>query len=95
MASITSVLAMSVAALVLLAAPLTAEAQATQIMIAQPAEATTMDPGRSTQVLTVNYFYNLYDTLLLGHRAQAPARARDVVEEASTRPRGSSRSGRA
>jgi peptide/nickel transport system substrate-binding protein len=22
-----------------------------------------MDPGRSTQVLTVNYFYNLYDTL--------------------------------
>ncbi len=34
-----------------------------QIVIAQPAEATTMDPGRSTQVLTVNYFYNLYDTL--------------------------------
>src|SRR5436309_12181075 len=26
-------------------------------------EATTMDPGRSTQVLTVNYFVNLYDTL--------------------------------
>ena len=22
-----------------------------------------MDPGRSTQVLTVNYFYNLYDAL--------------------------------
>ena len=22
-----------------------------------------MNPGRSTQVLTVNYFYNLYDTL--------------------------------
>jgi peptide/nickel transport system substrate-binding protein len=38
-------------------------AQATQITIAQPAEATTMDPGRSTQVLTVNYFYNLYDSL--------------------------------
>src|SRR5512134_3950986 len=34
-----------------------------QLVIAQPAEATTMDPGRSTQVLTVNYFYNLYDTL--------------------------------
>jgi peptide/nickel transport system substrate-binding protein len=34
-----------------------------QITIAQPAEATTMDPGRSTQVLTVNYFVNLYDTL--------------------------------
>jgi len=27
------------------------------------AEATTMDPGRSTQVLTVNYFVNVYDTL--------------------------------
>ena len=34
-----------------------------QITISQPAEATTMDPGRSTQVLTVNYFINLYDTL--------------------------------
>ena len=33
------------------------------ITIAQPADATTMDPGRSTQVLTVNYFHNLYDTL--------------------------------
>jgi peptide/nickel transport system substrate-binding protein len=40
-----------------------AVAQASQITISQPAEATTMDPGRSTQVLTVNYFYNLYDTL--------------------------------
>jgi peptide/nickel transport system substrate-binding protein len=38
-------------------------AQASQIVISQPAEATTMDPGRSTQVLTVNYFVNLYDTL--------------------------------
>src|SRR6185436_15255466 len=35
----------------------------TTITIAQPADATTMDPGRSTQVLTVNYFHNLYDTL--------------------------------
>ena len=34
-----------------------------QITISQPADATTMDPGRSTQVLTVNYFINLYDTL--------------------------------
>src|SRR3977135_4687336 len=34
-----------------------------QIPISQPAEATTMDPGRSTQVLTVNYFVNMYDTL--------------------------------
>src|SRR5215470_2175932 len=40
-----------------------AQATGTQITISQPAEATTMDPGRSTQVLTVNYFYNLYDTL--------------------------------
>ncbi len=40
-----------------------AHAQPVQITIAQPAEATTMDPGRSTQVLTVNYFYNLYDSL--------------------------------
>ena len=41
-------------------APAAAQAQLT---IVQPAEATTMDPGRSTQVLTVNYFVNLYDTL--------------------------------
>jgi len=40
-----------------------AQAQPVQITIALPAEATTMDPGRSTQVLTVNYFYNLYDSL--------------------------------
>ena len=37
--------------------------RSTQIVISQPADATTMDPGRSTQVLTVNYFFNLYDTL--------------------------------
>ncbi len=54
-----------VAALLLLAVPSVASAQSgAQITIAQPAEATTMDPGRSTQVLTVNYFYNLYDALL-------------------------------
>ena len=35
-----------------------AHAQPRQVTIAQSAEATTMDPGRSTQVLTVNYFYN-------------------------------------
>jgi len=40
-----------------------AAAQPAQIVISQPAEATTMDPGRSTQVLTVNYFVNVYDTL--------------------------------
>jgi peptide/nickel transport system substrate-binding protein len=47
----------------LLLAASTAHAQPTQLVISQPAEATTMDPGRSTQVLTVNYFINLYDTL--------------------------------
>jgi peptide/nickel transport system substrate-binding protein len=56
---------LGLALLTALAAPAAtrAEAPATQITIAQPAEATTMDPGRSTQVLTVNYFYNLYDAL--------------------------------
>jgi peptide/nickel transport system substrate-binding protein len=44
------------------AVPLAAQSGAT-LTIAQPADATTMDPGRSTQVLTVNYFVNLYDTL--------------------------------
>ena len=53
---------LTVLLLVVVASPLAA--QPTQITIAQPAEATTMDPGRSTQVLTVNYFYNLYDSLL-------------------------------
>jgi len=47
----------------LLAAAWPAMAQPAQIVISQPAEATTMDPGRSAQVLTVNYFVNLYDTL--------------------------------
>src|SRR3989338_4328001 len=50
-------------ALLLAAVASEAAAQPVQITIAVPAEATTMDPGRSTQVLTVNYFYNLYDTL--------------------------------
>jgi len=51
-------------ALLTFALPSAAPAQtAGQIVISQPAEATTMDPGRSTQVLTVNYFINLYDTL--------------------------------
>ena len=40
-----------------------AQGRGTQITISPPADATTMDPGRSTQVLTVNYFVNLYDTL--------------------------------
>jgi peptide/nickel transport system substrate-binding protein len=49
--------------LALLVTASTASAQPAQLVISQPAEATTMDPGRSTQVLTVNYFVNLYDTL--------------------------------
>jgi len=53
---------LAVLLVMLAAAPV--NAQPTQVTIAQPAEATTMDPGRSTQVLTVNYFYNLYDSLL-------------------------------
>ena len=56
-------LAAGVLVLLLVALASTAHAQPIQITISQPAEATTMDPGRSTQVLTVNYFYNLYDTL--------------------------------
>jgi peptide/nickel transport system substrate-binding protein len=35
----------------------------TEVIISQPADAVTLDPGRTTQVLTVNYFVNLYDTL--------------------------------
>jgi peptide/nickel transport system substrate-binding protein len=52
------------AAILMLLAAAPTHAQPVQITISQPAEATTMDPGRSTQVLTVNYFYNLYDTLM-------------------------------
>jgi peptide/nickel transport system substrate-binding protein len=64
MSMTTPVLGLLIAAAALSAVARPARAQSpTQITIAQPAEATTMDPGRSTQVLTVNYFYNLYDTL--------------------------------
>ena len=52
-----------IAAAMLLAALASSAHAQVQITISQPAEATTMDPGRSTQVLTVNYFYNLYDAL--------------------------------
>ncbi len=63
--SMTTPVVSLLAAAALLLVPLSARAQtpAAQITISQPAEATTLDPGRSTQVLTVNYFYNLYDTL--------------------------------
>ncbi len=65
MRHVTTALTRLIALAVSLGVPVsaTAQAPANQITIAQPAEATTMDPGRSTQVLTVNYFYNLYDTL--------------------------------
>src|SRR5215470_14134077 len=53
----------TLAAVLVLAIALPVAAQTVQIVISQPAEATTMDPGRSTQVLTVNYFVNVYDTL--------------------------------
>src|SRR5467141_3899301 len=56
-------LASCLAVVFLLATASGGAAQPAQLLISQPAEATTMDPGRSTQVLTVNYFYNLYDTL--------------------------------
>jgi len=46
-----------------------AAAQPAQIGISPPAEATTMEPGRSTHVLTVNYFVNIYDTLTRWDRA--------------------------
>ena len=55
-------LAFALALIAALAMPAAAQRGLT-ITIAQPADATTMDPGRSTQVLTVNYFHNLYDTL--------------------------------
>jgi len=51
------------AAVFLLAGVSAGATQPAQVVISQPAEATTMDPGRSTQVLTVNYFVNMYDTL--------------------------------
>src|SRR5258706_4509091 len=55
-------LAISIVLIAVLATPAAAQKGLT-ITIAPPADAVTMDPGRSTQVLTVNYFVNLYDTL--------------------------------
>ena len=46
-----------------LGAPHPAGAQAKQLTISQPADAITMDPGKSTLTLNVSYFYNLFDTL--------------------------------
>ena len=55
--------ALLAAVLTLLTAGSAAAQSPVTLTIALPADATTMDPGRSTQVLTVNYFYNLYDAL--------------------------------
>ena len=55
-------LAVALVLVAALATPAAAQKGLT-ITIAPPADAVTMDPGRSTQVLTVNYFANLYDTL--------------------------------
>jgi peptide/nickel transport system substrate-binding protein len=64
MTQVVTTLALLISAAVLDAtSPVAAQPAASQLTISQPAEATTMDPGRSTQVLTVNYFYNLYDAL--------------------------------
>lgn len=61
MTTITRCLALALLAVFAAAAPVLAQTK--QIVISQPADATTLDPGRSTQVLTVNYFVNVYDTL--------------------------------
>ena len=49
----------------LLTAPSIALAQGngTEITIAQTADAETMDPGKTTLILNVNFMFNLYDTL--------------------------------
>lgn len=54
-----------VGAACLLTAPPAAQAQAkgAQITISQSADAQTMDPGKTTLILNVNYMYNLYDSL--------------------------------
>jgi peptide/nickel transport system substrate-binding protein len=54
-----------VAATCLLAVPLPAPAQGrgAEIIISQTADAGTMDPGKTTLILNVNFMYNLYDTL--------------------------------
>ena len=62
---VTPMCALLVGAMYVLPAP-PAHAQSARgahVTISQPADATTMDPGRSTQVLTVNYFVNIFDTL--------------------------------
>lgn len=53
----------SLTVLLLTALAPAAHAQAAQVTTARRAEATTREPGRSTQVLPWTFFYNLYDTL--------------------------------
>jgi len=40
-----------------------AQTKGTQITISQTVDAQTMDPGKTTQILNVNFMYNLYDKL--------------------------------
>lgn len=56
----------SLTVLLLTALAPAAHTQAVQVTTAQRAEATTREPGRSTQVLPWTFFYNLYDTLTRG-----------------------------
>lgn len=53
------------AAACLMAAVPAAQAQSkgAQITISQTADGQTLDPGKSTLILNINYFYNLYDSL--------------------------------
>jgi peptide/nickel transport system substrate-binding protein len=52
-----------VVAMCLLAVPSAAPAQGREITISQTADAGTMDPGKTTLILNVNFMYNLYDAL--------------------------------
>ena len=70
------------AAVLMLLAAGPAFAQPVQITISQPAEATTMDPGRSTQVLTVNYITNVPPDRI---KSIADGRATQILSVPSSR----------
>ncbi len=54
-----------IGAVCLLTLPVTPQAQSkgAQITISQSADGQTLDPGKTTLILNVNYMYNLYDTV--------------------------------
>ncbi len=52
-----------VACLLATGAAVQAQSKGTQITISQSADGQTLDPGKSTLILNVNFFYNLYDSL--------------------------------